>query len=77
MEKSTFVTENINELDIDSRRDILQMIYDSDLCSKLKENGSGTQIHMSHLPEDLIQKIYDLVTDKLEKQAIQMKRFEL
>lgn len=70
--KITFITDNINELMINDRRNILQIIYNSPLRSKLKEKGGGTQIKIDDLTDDMIINIYDLISDKLIEQKIQI-----
>lgn len=67
-QKLTFITDNINELSIQDRREILQIIYNSPSRSKLKEKGNGTQIKLNDLSEQIINKIYDCVTLKLNNQ---------
>ena len=70
--KLTFITDNINELLIQDRREILQMIYNSSSRSKLKEKGSGTQIKLNDLSEQLMEKIYDSVKKKLTDQKLEL-----
>ena len=70
--KLTFITDNINELLIQDRREILQMIYNSASRSKLKEKGGGTQIKLNDLSEQLMEKIYDSVKLKLTDQKLEL-----
>ena len=56
-----FITDNVNELLIHDRREILQMIYNSQSRSKLKEKGGGTQIKLDDLSEQLTEKIYNSI----------------
>jgi hypothetical protein len=67
-----FITDNINELLIQDRREILQMIYNSPSRSKLKEKGGGTQIKLNDLSEPLIEKIYNSIVQKLADQKIEL-----
>lgn len=68
--EASFICENINELFIIYRREILQMIYNSPSRNKLKEKGSGTQIKISDLTETLIHRIYTFIDQKLKEQKI-------
>lgn len=67
-----FITDNVNELSIQDRREILQMIYNSQSRSKLKEKGGGTQIKLNDLSEQLIEKIYNNIVKKLADQKIEL-----
>lgn len=68
--KLVFITDNINEVMIQDRREILQIIYNSSSRSKLKEKGGGTQIKLDDLSDSLVEKIYNLIQDKLSEQKI-------
>ena len=68
--KLVFITDNINEVMIQDRREILQMIYNSSSRAKLKEKGGGTQIKLDDLSNTLVDKIYSLIQDKLADQKI-------
>jgi hypothetical protein len=68
--KIVFITDNINEVMIQDRRSILQLIYNSPSRSKLKEKGGGTQIKLDDLSDSLVDKIYNLIQDKLAEQKI-------
>ena len=66
--KLVYITDNINEVMIQDRREILQLIYNSPSRSKLKEKGGGTQIKLGDLSDLLVDKIYNLIQDKLAEQ---------
>jgi hypothetical protein len=68
-----FISDNINELMIHDRRIILQTIYNSSLRSKLKEKGSGTQIKIDDLTNEVIVKLYNIINTKLQEQKLQLK----
>ena len=67
--KKVFILDNINELQLQDRREILQLIYNSASRSKLKEKGSGTQIKLEDISDTLIEKIYGLMQEKLNEQC--------
>lgn len=69
-QKRIFVIDNINELVIDDRKKVLQMIYNSPSRNKLKEKGSGTQIKIKDVSDELIKKIYDFVEEKSKEQYL-------
>jgi hypothetical protein len=68
--KIVFIIDNINEVMVQDRREILQLIYNSPSRSKLKEKGGGTQIKLDDLSDLLVDKIYNLILDKLTEQKI-------
>jgi hypothetical protein len=70
--KLIFITDNINELLIQDRREILQILYNSPSRSKLNEKGGGTQIKLNDLSEQLVEKIYNYITIKLSSPVIDL-----
>lgn len=70
--KLIYIIDNINEIMVQDRREILQIIYNSPSRSKLKEKGGGTQIKITDLSQSLIEKIYSIIKIKLEEQKIQL-----
>lgn len=68
--KETFICDNINDLTIQYRRDVLQMVYNSQFRNHLKEKGNGTQLKLDFLSDSLINKIYNFIVEKLNDQKI-------
>jgi hypothetical protein len=68
--KKIYIIDNINELIIDDRKTVLQIIYNSPSRNKLKEKGSGTQIKIENLPNALIENIYTFVEKKSKEQYL-------
>ena len=68
--KESFIFDNINDLLIDDRKDILQIIYNSQHRSSLNEKGNGVQIKLSDLSPQIIEKIYTTIIKKLQDQSI-------
>ena len=68
--KKIYIIDNINELIINDRKTVLQMIYKSSSRNKLKEKGSGTQIKIEDLPNNLIENIYVFVEEKSKEQYL-------
>jgi hypothetical protein len=66
--KETFIFDNINELSILDRKEVLQMIYNSQFRSKIKEKGNGVQIKLDDLSESIIDKIFTYVSQKSNEQ---------
>lgn len=66
MSKQNYILDNINELSIQDRREIVHKIYNSASRSKLKEKGGGMQIKMSDLTVDLIDEITEFIQKKME-----------
>jgi len=63
--KKQYILDNTNELEIHDRKELLQMIFNSQFRSKLKEKGNGTQIRLEALSTELLEKIYNFVFAKL------------
>ncbi len=62
-----YINDNINELKISHRKEILQMIIGSDIDSeKIVEKGNGTQIKFMDINAGLLQNIYNYIYNKLE-----------
>ena len=68
--KESFIFDNINDLLIDDRKDILQIIYNSQHRSSISEKGNGVQIKLSDLSQPIIEKIYTTIIKKLQDQSI-------
>ena len=68
--KETFICDNINDLNIQHRKEILQMIYDSPCKKLLKEKGNGTQIKISLMTDNLKNKIYDFIVAHLDNESL-------
>jgi hypothetical protein len=61
-----YINDNINELKIDFRREILQMIiYSSIEDEKIVEKGSGTQLKFADIEYNLLVSIYNFIYNKL------------
>ena len=63
--KELFIFDNINELPLEGRREILQIIYNSQFRSKITEKGSGVQIKISDLNQVIFDKIYKTIYNKI------------
>jgi hypothetical protein len=70
--KESFICDNINDLNIQQRKEILQIIHDSSCKDFLKEKGSGTQIKISLLTDNLKNKIYDFIVKHLDSESLYM-----
>jgi hypothetical protein len=62
-----YINDNVNELKLNHRKDVLQMIMGSEIDDdKIVEKGNGTQIKFSDIDSELIQSIYNFIYNKLE-----------
>lgn len=65
-----YINDNINELKINYRKDVLQIILGSDMDEdKIVEKGNGTQIKFSDIDPVLLQNIYNFIYNKLENDS--------
>ena len=69
--KKTFIYENSNDLPIEDRRELLQIIYNSQFRNKISEKGSGVQIKLDDLSHGIIDKLYSTIVAKLNTNSIQ------
>lgn len=68
--QGSFICDNINDLNIEYRKDILQMIYNSPFKNKIKEKGGGTQVKIEDISNTLINKIYMFIVQKINEQKL-------
>ena len=66
--KKSFIFDNSNELDIDDRRELLQIIYNSKFRNTIKAKGGGVQIKLDELSNLIIYKLYLHILTRLSKQ---------
>lgn len=71
-DKMAYICDNINDLDIQYRKDILQMIYNTPDKDKIYEKGNGSQINLNQLPAHLVTSIYTFAYRKMQEQMIDM-----
>lgn len=67
--KIIYITNNLNELRLQSRKEILQIIINSYSISdeKIIEKGNGTEILYKYISDDLLDKIYKYIKQKLDQ----------
>lgn len=68
--KKEFIFDNSNDLPIDDRREILQIVYNSKFRNKIKEKGDGVHIKLDDLTQPIIDKMYVTIIMKLNEQTI-------
>jgi len=62
-----YINDNINELKLSFRKEILQIILYSNIDDdKVVEKGSGTQIKFSDIDPILLKNIYNFIFKKIE-----------
>ncbi len=62
-----YICDNINELKLNNRREILQMIMYANIDSdKIIEKGNGTQIKFADISDILLKNIYNYINNKYE-----------
>lgn len=63
----SYINDNINELKLSFRKEILQIIRNSNIDDdKIVEKGSGTQIKFSDIDPVLLKIIYNYIYKKIE-----------
>jgi len=61
-----FINDNINELKLNFRTEVLQIILYSIGGDKVIEKGNGCSIKFSDMDNELIKNIYNFISKKLE-----------
>ena len=64
-----YICDNVNELDHDSRVEVMQMIFRSASRDKITEKGNGVPIKLTDIPEPLIKDIYTFIDKKIKEQS--------
>ena len=60
-----YINDNINELKINFRKEVLQMIKYSDILDdKIVEKGNGSQVKYSDIDNNLLKSIYNFIQNK-------------
>jgi hypothetical protein len=67
--KKSYILDNTNELILNDRKEILQIIFNSQFRNKLNEKGNGTQVRLENLTDELITKIYEFIYIRLKDQS--------
>jgi hypothetical protein len=65
----SYVCNNVDELNFQNRKDVMQIIFNSSSKDSITEKGNGSQVKMDNLPDMLIRTIYDFIKQKLEAQT--------
>jgi hypothetical protein len=69
-DKVEFIHDNANELGIEDRREILQLIHNSKFSKSISEKGAGCAINLGDLDQQIIDKIHEFITKQLEEQSL-------
>ncbi len=65
-----YIIENVNDLPKHDRDAVLQLIYNSSARSKIQEKGNGVQIKTNYIPDDVVNKLFELVKRKTNEQQL-------
>ena len=65
MDKKKYIYENVNDIDISSRRELLQIIFNHS-SEIIKEKGSGVQIKFNDIPESIVNTLYNILYKKIQ-----------
>jgi hypothetical protein len=71
-DKKTFIFDNINELSLQDRITMVQLIYNSSDRSKLKEKGNGVQIKLDTVSPSVLDNLYKTLNVKIEEQTLNL-----
>lgn len=69
MNKKKYLVENINDACINTRRELLQIIYNN--SSKIiKEKGNGVQIKFSDMSDSIINTLYNILYKQMQENRL-------
>lgn len=68
--KGSYIIDNVNELYLNDRKIVLEMIYNSISRCKLNEKGNGTQVNISDLSDILLNNIYTFIQLKIDEEPV-------
>jgi len=71
-EKKIYIYENINEIDIEVKKELLQIIYNSDARDKIIEKGNGVQIRFNDINDSIIITIYSILKKKITESKLEI-----
>ena len=71
-EKKIYIYENINEIDIEVKKELLQIIYNSDTRDKIIEKGNGVQIKFNDMDDSTIITIYSILKKKIKESTLEI-----
>ena len=66
----SYIIDNVNELYLNDRKIVLEMIYNSISRCKLNEKGNGTQVNISDLSDILLNNIYTFIQLKIDEEPV-------
>lgn len=71
-----YIKYYINDLSLNERQDILQMLVNASIDdSKLQNKGGGTQIKIRDIPRPTIVMVYNYITHKLSAKLTALQHF--
>lgn len=69
-DKEFYIYENINDISLVNKIEIVQYIYNTRFRNKLVEKGNGIQVKLSELSYQLISIVYDMIVKKSKENVI-------
>ena len=70
--KKIFLYENINEIDINTRRELLQILYNNINIDNIIEKGNGVQIKFDNIDESNINILYNILYKKIDENKLEI-----
>lgn len=72
IEMIIYVKQKIDELSLNERRDILQILINNGLEDKIIEKGGGSQIKFKEIPRSIIVDIHKYAKTKIEEKLAKL-----
>ena len=72
-EQELYICDNIEHLNYEDKKIVIQMIYSSNHRDKLNEKGEGTELVLTEDCVFLVQKLYKFISKKIKEQEEELK----
>ena len=70
-EKKKYIYNNINDIDIDIKKELLQIIYNSNTKDKIVEKGNGVQIKFNDIEDSTITTLYSILKKRIKENSLE------
>lgn len=65
-----YIIENVNELPMNNRQEIKNVLIMAGLREKIQEKGNGIQINTKNISANTLKKLHQFIQDKLSEQKL-------
>lgn len=70
--KRLYLYYNINDIDVEAKKELLQIIYNSNSKNKIIEKGNGVQIKFDDIDDSTIITLHSILQKKINENKLEM-----